>query len=201
MAEYAGALINYQFNNGVNTLMARENNSEWEACMEACRYNCQKIYEQTGEYPRGCDDLETRCGCAQYNNGGGGNGNPNPGNNTVRCKKNVLDYIALNLKFEPVMNACEVYNYIKANFNCVNNPDVITDPEIPGDIGDDWVDNGGNTNAPPQETYDESLRKPIWWYHTDHLGSSTYLTDNFGRPSHYYETTVWGDDGRAQSER
>src|SRR5690554_7848550 len=41
--------------------------------------------------------------------------------------------------------------------------------------------------------YDERERKPPdsyrdWWYHSDHLGSSTYLTDNFGRPSHYYET-------------
>ena len=35
--------------------------------------------------------------------------------------------------------------------------------------------------------------KPIWWYHTDHLGSSTYLTDNFGRPSHYYETLPFGE--------
>ena len=30
-------------------------------------------------------------------------------------------------------------------------------------------------------------------YHTDHLGSSTYLTDNFGRPSHYYETLPFGE--------
>ncbi len=36
-------------------------------------------------------------------------------------------------------------------------------------------------------------KKPIWWYHTDHLGSSTYLTDNFGRPSHYYETLPFGE--------
>src|SRR5690606_28987255 len=32
-----------------------------------------------------------------------------------------------------------------------------------------------------------------WWYHSDHLGSSTYLTDNFGRPSHYYETLPFGE--------
>src|SRR5690554_3064405 len=30
-------------------------------------------------------------------------------------------------------------------------------------------------------------------YHSDHLGSSTYLTDNFGRPSHYYETLPFGE--------
>src|SRR5690554_390604 len=30
-------------------------------------------------------------------------------------------------------------------------------------------------------------------YHSDHLGSSTYLTDNFGRPSHYYEYLPFGE--------
>jgi len=30
-------------------------------------------------------------------------------------------------------------------------------------------------------------------YHSDHLGSSTYLTDNFGRSSHYYETLPFGE--------
>ncbi|MEC4050192.1 hypothetical protein OX284_012185 [Flavobacterium sp. SUN046] len=30
-------------------------------------------------------------------------------------------------------------------------------------------------------------RQPIWWYHPDHLGSSSYLTDYSGIPSHYYD--------------
>ena len=30
-------------------------------------------------------------------------------------------------------------------------------------------------------------------YHSDHLGSSSYITDNFGRPSHYYEYLPFGE--------
>src|SRR5690606_9585305 len=52
---------------------------------------------------------------------------------------------------------------------------------------------GGNNDLPDRDDYDEDQRKPIWWYHTDHLGSSTYLTDNFGRPTHYYETLPFGE--------
>src|SRR5690554_2956646 len=58
------------------------------------------------------------------------------------------------------------------------------------DSNDDLPDKDG--------PYDEYQRKPPdsyrdWWYHSDHLGSSTYLTDNFGRPSHYYETLPFGE--------
>src|SRR5690606_26475614 len=78
-------------------------------------------------------------------------------------------------------------------FNCVPLPEEPEpDPVTPGDEDDDWKDEGGNEDE-PEEDYDEYQRKPIWWYHTDHLGSSTYLTDNFGRPSHYYETLPFGE--------
>src|SRR5690554_6381681 len=56
-----------------------------------------------------------------------------------------------------------------------------------------------NDDLPDEDgPYDERERKPPdsyrdWWYHSDHLGSSTYLTDNFGRPSHYYETLPFGE--------
>src|SRR5690606_28435476 len=50
-----------------------------------------------------------------------------------------------------------------------------------------------NETPPVEEGYDESQRKPIWWYHSDHLGSSSYITDNFGRPSHYYEYLPFGE--------
>src|SRR5690554_5165689 len=55
-----------------------------------------------------------------------------------------------------------------------------------------------NDDLPDDDDYDEDQRKPPdsyrdWWYHSDHLGSSTYLTDNFGRPSHYYETLPFGE--------
>src|SRR5690606_15969561 len=63
-------------------------------------------------------------------------------------------------------------------------------PEI--DLPD--VDPGSNDDLPEEDgPYPEDDRKPIWWYHSDHLGSSTYLTDNFGRPSHYYETLPFGE--------
>src|SRR5690606_4416562 len=92
------------------------------------------------------------------------------------CYREVVLYIQNNLVLEPVSNACEVLQYVLNNFDCA--PDIIlpVDPETPGDIDDDWNDEGGNDGI-PQEDYDEEQRKPIWWYHTDHLGSSTYLTD------------------------
>lgn len=47
--------------------------------------------------------------------------------------------------------------------------------------------------TPEEESYDESKRKPIWWYHSDHLGRLSYLTDNFGRPSHYCDYLPFGE--------
>nr|WP_317632024.1 RHS repeat-associated core domain-containing protein [uncultured Flavobacterium sp.] len=32
-----------------------------------------------------------------------------------------------------------------------------------------------------------------WWYHTDHLGSSSYLTDSNGKVSHYYNYLPFGE--------
>src|SRR5690554_6428983 len=96
--------------------------------------------------------------------------------------------------FEP-NNSCAVLNYVKIHFQCntrdlvdpgyTRNFPVLTLP-IPGD--------DGNNDLPGQDgPYNENDRKLIWWYHSDHLGSSTYLTDNFGRPSHYYETLPFGE--------
>ncbi|HZH88778.1 MAG TPA: RHS repeat-associated core domain-containing protein [Chitinophagaceae bacterium] len=96
--------------------------------------------------------------------------------------------------FEP-NNSCMVLNYVKTHFQC--NTRNLVDPgytrnfpvltlSIPGD--------DGNNDLPDEDgPYNENDRKPIWWYHSDHLGSSTYLTDNFGRPSHYYETLPFGE--------
>src|SRR5690554_2439145 len=92
-------------------------------------------------------------------------------------------------------NSCAVLNYVKIHFQCntrdlvdpgyTRNFPVLTLP-IPGD--------DGNNDLPDEDgPYNENDRKPIWWYHSDHLGSSTYLTDNFGRPSHYYETLPFGE--------
>ena len=113
-------------------------------------------------------------------------------NRMDRCAMAVLYYIDQNLVFEPELNACEVYYYVIENFDCTPTGEIIR-PETPDETPDDWVDNGGNEDVPVDGPYDENLRKPIWWYHTDHLGSTTYLTDNFGRPSHYYETLPFGE--------
>src|SRR5690554_968902 len=103
-------------------------------------------------------------------------------------------YIFTVMFFEP-NNSCAVLNYVKIHFQCntrdlvdpgyTRNFPVLTLP-IPGD--------DGNNDLPDEDgPYNENDRKPIWWYHSDHLGSSTYLTDNFGRPSHYYETLPFGE--------
>src|SRR5690606_22100067 len=84
-------------------------------------------------------------------------------------------------------------HYVLQNFDCLPDPWVPEDPGTPGDTEDEWEDDGGNDTPPVEEEYDESQRKPIWWYHSDHLGSSSYITDNFGRPSHYYEYLPFGE--------
>ena len=40
---------------------------------------------------------------------------------------------------------------------------------------------------------------PIWWYHPDHLGSSSYLTDFSGLPSHYYNYLPFGEEMVSQN--
>src|SRR5690606_23085500 len=96
---------------------------------------------------------------------------------------------------EPYNNSCEVLEYVRTHFKCIPLPLDPEDPEIEDELPDDWDDGGGNDSDPgaTDGPYDEYQRKPIWWYHSDHLGSSTYLTDNFGRPSHYYETLPFGE--------
>ena len=42
-------------------------------------------------------------------------------------------------------------------------------------------------------------KKPIWWYHPDHLGSSSYLTDFSGIPSHYYDYLPFGEEMVSQN--
>ncbi|KAA5535582.1 RHS repeat-associated core domain-containing protein [Paenimyroides baculatum] len=109
------------------------------------------------------------------------------------CPVKALMYIDNNLRSD-LTNSCAVYNYVINNFDCVDLPgsEAPHNPHHP-DIDDDWKDDT-SINGPAEDgPYDEYLRKPIWWYHTDHLGSSTYLTDYFGRPSHYYETLPFGE--------
>src|SRR5690554_2783341 len=86
------------------------------------------------------------------------------------------------------------------NFNCITQEIVRPDTPIPfPDLNLPTPHPDSNDDLPDEDgPYDERERKPPdsyrdWWYHSDHLGSSTYLTDNFGRPSHYYETLPFGE--------
>lgn len=47
--------------------------------------------------------------------------------------------------------------------------------------------------------YVELNKEPVWWYHADHLGSSSYLTDYTGTPSHYYNYLPFGEEMVAQN--
>jgi len=129
----------------------------------------------------GCEEVMTDCGCYDFGT-------------ELDCYKQALNYIRKHLTFEP-NNACAVLAYVQANFICSTKE--IVRPETPypfPDLNLPGVDDDGNNTLPDRDgPYDEDKRKPIWWYHTDHLGSSTYLTDNFGRPSHYYETLPFGE--------
>lgn len=146
-------------------------------------YQCWEHYYATGKWLYECELLLREWGCV------------NGPETEQDCYTEALRYINENLQFEPELNACEVYEFVRGHFNCSENQSGTLDPipDTPGDLPDDWTDKGGNPNFQGDGPYNEALRKPIWWYHTDHLGSSTYLTDNFGRPSHYYETLPFGE--------
>lgn len=49
------------------------------------------------------------------------------------------------------------------------------------------------------ECYVQLKKEPIWWYHPDHLGSSSYLTDYTGTPSHYYNYLPFGEEMVSQN--
>ena len=82
-------------------------------------------------------------------------------------------------------------------------PDVIEEeeeeeelPEFPDiDLGigvdDTWI------NVEPIHTDMEDTtiveQSPVWWYHSDHLGSSSYITDILGKPVQYYEYLPFGE--------
>ena len=150
-------------------------------CENSSAYACWEYFHVTGEWMPGCKDIMRDCGCYDSDN-------------EQDCYRKALSYIKNELVLEPESNACVVLEYVKTHFKCIAAITPEDDPEDHDDTDDDWVDGGGNTTSPGTDgPYDETKRKPIWWYHTDHLGSSTYLTDNFGRPSHYYETLPFGE--------
>jgi hypothetical protein len=40
---------------------------------------------------------------------------------------------------------------------------------------------------------------PVWWYHSDHLGSFSYITDILGKPCQYIEYLPFGEVMTEQS--
>ncbi|SFJ20247.1 RHS repeat-associated core domain-containing protein [Myroides guanonis] len=66
-------------------------------------------------------------------------------------------------------------------------PDIVLTPGV----NDTWVDN------PPADTDIVNIHPkqqiPVWWYHSDHLGSSSYITDILGKPVQYYEYLPFGE--------
>ena len=162
----------------------------WSICIDNCLDNqqyrnleCEEAYFNDEELNEVCESYINSCNCVEKPN-------------TFileNCVVQALKYIDENL-LPDFSNACAVYQYVIDNFDCFELPP-IEDPGPPyyPNLPDDWVDNGVVNNVIVDGPYNEYIRQPIWWYHTDHLGSSTYLTDNFGRPTHFYETLPFGE--------
>ncbi len=85
----------------------------------------------------------------------------------------------------------------------LNIPDIIEEeeeeevlPEFPNiDLGsgldDTWIDEEPEHTEMEDDVIEE--QKPVWWYHSDHLGSSSYITDLLGKPVQYYEYLPFGE--------
>jgi len=166
---------------------------EWYKCVDRCidrvlqnnsnARGCWERFKIDGVWLPGCNTYITECGCGSI-----------PEFTEYRsCPAMALIYIDMNLKPD-LSNACAVKAYVESKYRCVREslPGEPT-PPTPPVIVDPWTPDPGSNTPPPDEQYDESKRKPIWWYHSDHLGSSTYLTDNFGRPTHYYDNMPFGE--------
>jgi len=166
---------------------------EWYKCVDICITKvlqnntnakaCWERFKIDGVWLPGCDTYITECGCG-----------PKPELTEYRsCPAMALIYIDMNLKPD-LSNACAVKAYVESKYKCVREPlPGETAPPTPPVTVDPWTPDPDSNTPPPDEDYDETKRKPIWWYHTDHLGSSTYLTDNFGRPTHYYDNMPFGE--------
>ncbi len=99
-------------------------------------------------------------------------------------------------RIEADYSYCELVDYIR------NNPDICEikhtpstpepDPDIPEEGEDEWE---GETpvNPTPTPELPPSYVANVWWYHSDHLGSSSYLSDNYSRLSHYYYYLPFGE--------
>ncbi|MGG5577261.1 hypothetical protein ACPDHL_07970 [Myroides sp. C15-4] len=63
---------------------------------------------------------------------------------------------------------------------------------LPAAVGDTWRDNLP-TNNPTIIANPTTQVGPVWWYHADHLGSTTYSTDILGKPVQYIEYLPFGE--------
>lgn len=83
-------------------------------------------------------------------------------------------------------------------------PDLPVEPEEPIDIPvfpvitlTPGVDDTWSDSTPPPHTVivaNPTIQtESVWWYHSDHLGSSSYITDRLGKPVQYYEYLPFGE--------
>ncbi|WP_430613551.1 RHS repeat domain-containing protein [Flavobacterium sp. JP2137] len=98
------------------------------------------------------------------------------------------------------LDYCDIVEIIKeSEFNVIY-PPVIPPVDTFPPVEDPVVDPGNPDNETPPVIPDEPIipeppfiQGKIWWYHSDHLGSSSYLTDVNGMPTHYYEYLPFGE--------
>jgi RHS repeat-associated protein len=66
-------------------------------------------------------------------------------------------------------------------------------PEI--DLGTGVDDTWDDEEPEPTEIEADPMeeRGPVWWYHSDHLGSTSYITDILGMPCQYIEYLPFGE--------
>ncbi|WP_197429551.1 SpvB/TcaC N-terminal domain-containing protein [Myroides odoratus] len=84
---------------------------------------------------------------------------------------------------------CELLKYMKVPPKKPNPPVVLPEIPTPGEVTE--VDPVvPELPVIPERPYRQGK---IWWYHSDHLGSSSYLTDINGIPTHYYGYLPFGE--------
>ncbi|TDS56950.1 RHS repeat-associated core domain-containing protein [Myroides indicus] len=66
-------------------------------------------------------------------------------------------------------------------------PVIVLDPGV-NDTWDDEEPARSDIVADPM-----AQEQPVWWYHSDHLGSTSYITDILGKPCQYIEYLPFGE--------
>ncbi|MCP1995124.1 RHS repeat-associated core domain-containing protein [Flavobacterium sp. HSC-61S13] len=73
----------------------------------------------------------------------------------------------------------------------------VDDPVFPDETLSPGINGGTWTNNPPPRipiiADPMKQESPVWWYHSDHLGSSSYITDISGKPCQYIEYLPFGE--------